>query len=96
MTVGTTMQAPIRVDAHALERMVRILPMIGSMAALASWNSRMQPAKINSLRSHNTLRRLAVGAPSLVCLGRSISLIRMRVSAKIAGAARMAVRKNTA
>ena len=90
------MQAPISVDAHALERMVRILPMIGSMAALASWNSKMQPANISSRRSHNTLRRLAVAVPLLVCVGRSTSLMRMRPSAKIAGAARMAVKKNTA
>ena len=96
MTVGTTMQAPMSVDAHALERMVRMLPMIGSMAALASWKSKMHPAKTNSRRSHNALRRLAGAVSSFMCLGRSTSLMRMRPSARIAGAARMAVRKNTA
>src|SRR6185295_13142142 len=58
MTVGTTMHAAISVDAQALERMVRMLPIIGSIAALASWNSRMHPAKISSRRSLNTRQKL--------------------------------------
>ena len=90
------MQAPISVDAHALERMVRILPIIGSMAEFASWNSRMQPAKISNRRSHNTPPQAHGRARRTVCLGRSMSFVRMCLSARIAGAARMAVRKNTA
>ena len=59
--------------------------MIGSMAALASWNSKMQPAKTNSRRSHNALRRLAGAVSSFVYWGRSKSFMRMCISARIAG-----------
>ncbi len=93
---GTTMHAPIRVDAHWLERRVKIPPISGSMAAFASWNSRMQPANTNSRRSLNTLRTVVVAAPISVSRGRSTSPMRMRASANMAGAASAAVRKNTA
>ena len=45
---GTTMQAAIRTVAHWLDRIVNTLPISGSMAALARWNSITQPARISS------------------------------------------------
>ena len=42
------MQAAISTVAHWLERMVSTLPMSGSMAALARWNSRMQQPNTSS------------------------------------------------
>ena len=44
------MQAAIRTVAQWLDRMVRTLPISGSIAALASWNSMKLPEKINSGR----------------------------------------------
>ncbi len=96
MSCGTTIQAPIRVDAHSLERIVRMLPINGSIAAFASWNSRMQPAKASSRRLLNALRHPIVAAPVGSSFRRSTSLVRMRASANMAGAASTAVRKNTA
>ena len=55
---GTTMQAAISTVAHWLERMVTTLPINGSMAALARWNSNRQPAKISS-------GRLCISSPGL-------------------------------
>jgi hypothetical protein len=60
------MQAPIKVDAHSLERIVRIPPINGSMAAFASWNSRMHPANASKRRSARTLRTGAATAPASV------------------------------
>src|SRR5262249_34128 len=96
MSCGTTMQAAIKVDAHSLAPRVTIPPISGSMAAFASWNSKMQLANTNKRRSLNTLRMVAVGAATSVFRGRSASPMRMRVSAKMAGAASAAVKKNTA
>ena len=47
---GTMMQAAIRTGAHWLDRIVTTPAISGSMAALASWNSSMAPAKISSVR----------------------------------------------
>src|SRR6516165_5503155 len=94
--LGRTMQAAIKVEAHSLARKVTIPAISGSMAAFASWNSKMQPANINNRRSLNTLRTVAVGAATPVLRGRSAAPMRMRVSAKMAGAASAAVKKNTA
>ena len=44
------MQAAIKTVAHALDRVVRRLPISGRMAALARWNSSTHPAKINNGR----------------------------------------------
>ena len=91
------MQAAISVDAQALERMVRILPIMRKHRGVSKLEQQdaagknQQPAV-----AQYAADRLTFAAPSLVGLGRSISLMRMRVSARIAGAARMAVRKNTA
>ena len=58
---GTTMQAAIRTVAHWLDRMVRTLPISGSIAALARWNSSMQPAKISSGRLRSSAASLVRG-----------------------------------
>src|SRR5437016_3795450 len=47
---GTTIHAPIQVEAHSLDRMVNMLPMSGSMAAFATWNSKTQAAKTSKRR----------------------------------------------
>ena len=92
---GTTMQAPMKVVAQTPERTVKMLPIIGRRAALASWNSKMQPANTSRRRSPSTsLTRDAVAVVALFC--RFASFVRMRVSANRAGAASAAVRKNTA
>ena len=44
------MQAAIKTGAHWLDRIVTTPAISGSMAALASWNSSMAPAKISSVR----------------------------------------------
>ena len=66
----------------ALERMVKILPMIGSMAALASWNSKMQPVISAAGDRIIPLARWRSRSPCW-CAGRSTSLMRMRPSANI-------------
>ena len=86
------MQAAISTVAHWLERMVRTLPISGSMAALARWNSMTQPAKISSgrLRSRSlelgraACRRAGAARPPWARSG-SISLGEMVRSASSAG-----------
>ena len=76
MSCGTTMQAPMRVDAHSLERIVRMPPISGSIAALASWNSRMQPAKTSSRRLLNAHRASPVVAAAARFLLRTLDVAR--------------------
>ena len=51
------MQAPIKLAAQSPQRLTSIPPMSGSIAALANWNSRMQPAKMSKRRSLRMVRR---------------------------------------
>ena len=50
MICGATMHAAIKTVAQLFERVVKMLPTSGSMAALARWNSMTQPARIRSGR----------------------------------------------
>ena len=54
------MEVATRMVANLLERKVIMLAANGSMAALASWNRAMQPAKIRSGRISNRLSRPAM------------------------------------
>ena len=56
------MQAPMKVDADSLDRIVRILPISGSMAAFASWNSKMQPTVAQGA-AHGCGRNRGVDVP---------------------------------
>ena len=104
MSCGTTMQAAISTVAHSpLDRVVSTLPISGSIAALARWNS-------EHAAGENEQRRLAqdgadrrrrvlgrVGGPGRH--GRAPDRLRrgrMRPSASSAGISSAAVTKNTA
>ena len=70
------MQAPISTVAHSAERMVSTLPISGSIAAFAMWNSMTQPARINSPGLRNILEKrtgvflaLRTGAPPCASTG---------------------------
>ena len=54
---GPTMQAAISTVAHSLERIVRTLPISGSMAALASWNSRIETPNTSNAGWLSRLRK---------------------------------------
>jgi hypothetical protein len=58
---GTTIQAATNVVAHALERMVMMLAISGSMAAFASWKTVTHPANVKSGR---LVKRVAMAAVS--------------------------------
>jgi hypothetical protein len=96
------MQAAISTVAQRLERMVKTLPMSGSMAAFAIWKSMMHPAKISSRRfrmsSSSSLVNLALrrsGGPPCARSG-STSCGEIMRSASRAGPSSPAVTKNTA
>ena len=96
------MQTAIRTDAQRLERMVSTLPISGSMAAFANWNSMKLPEKISSGRRRAGLRRLDSGRcggfsgwPPWARSG-STSLVRIYASETSAGTSSTAVTKNTA
>ena len=57
------MEVATRMVANLLERKVIMLAANGSMAALASWNRAMQPAKTRSGRISNRLSRPAMAFP---------------------------------
>ena len=101
-TCGTTMQAAINTVAHSAERMVTTLPIKGSMAPLARWNSSRQPAKMRSGRlrmsSATLVRGLSVRRRGTAPWARSgsISLGVMVRSAKSAGPSNSTVTMNTA
>ena len=93
MSCGTTMQAAISTVAQSLDRMVSTLPISGSMAALARWNSRTQPAKMSSGRlPHQRARPDAAVSAGVAALpwarSGSISPGRCRRSASNAGTSR--------
>ena len=98
------MQAAISTVAHSLERVVRTLPISGSMAALARWNSRIEipntsnagwlsklrkPREDGSLADRGAVTRGAATLPC-ACSG-SISCGAMRRSAHQVGMSRAAV-----
>ena len=95
------MQKAIRTGAHWLDRVVTTPAINGSIAALASCNSNMLPAKISSARSRTRLSTL-VGLASGSSRGTepcaramSTSASRMRDSESNVGIARMNVTRNT-
>ena len=96
------MQAPISTVAHWLERMVSTLPMSGSMAALARWNSRMQQPNTSRARLLSRLRRSTGGllvrsSGRLPCArSGSISAAATPRSTSSVGTSNAAVTKNTA
>ena len=99
---GPTMHAAISTVAHLLERVVKTLPMRGSIAALARWNSMTQPAKMISGRFPAKLSSSAASLPvrrsGIPPQARSGSISRgeIRRSTSRAGTSNAAVMKNTA
>ena len=97
---GTTMQAATSVVAHALERMVTMLAISGSMAVFASWKKVTHAAKVSSGRLVKRLAKPAVAlrpssSPPWARTG-SISFGGMCLSVISVGTISAAVTRNTA
>jgi hypothetical protein len=96
------MQIAITAVAHSGARVVKVPAMIGSMAALESWNSTMAKAKIKSAQLRATLAKALdddphsrLSTPPRASSG-SMSADRICAKAMSVGTASAAVRKEPA